>query len=106
MMSSRMPNTGCINGWRTPRTGLDRGGSTSSDVDGLFTQSVHGDGSDDLRVPGADLVSALDPLGLVVLLQSRRDQRSDPIGDDLVAGGADMKRVIKDLALGGIEHVA
>src|SRR5690348_5550303 len=38
--------------------------------------------------------------------QSRRDQRSNPVGDHLVAGGADMKRVIKDLALGGIEHIA
>lgn len=83
-----------------------RSGNSAGGGDGLFTQPVHGDGSDDLRVPGADLVPALDPLGLVVSLQSRRDQRNHPVGDDLVAGGADMKRVKKDLALGGIEHIA
>lgn len=54
---------------------------------------------------GADLVPALDPLALVSL-QSRQDQRNHPVGDDLVASGAEMKRVIKDLALGGIEHIA
>jgi len=48
----------------------------------------------------------LDPLGLVVSLRSRRDQRSHPVGDDLVADDADMAPVIEDLALGGIEHIA
>ena len=83
-----------------------RSGNSAGGGHGLFTQPVYGDGSYDVRVLGADLVPALDPLGLVVSLQSRRDQRNQPVGDDLVAGGAEMKRVIEDLALGGIEHIA
>lgn len=92
---------GCSSSWsaRWPS------GNSAGGGDGLFTQPVHGDGSDDLRILGADLVPALDPLALVSL-QSRQDQRNHPVGDDLVAGGAEMKRVIKDLALGGIEHIA
>jgi hypothetical protein len=105
--ASRLPDRGrsvarrCSSSWsaRWPS------GNSAGGGDDLFTQPVHGDGSDDLRVLGADLVPALDPLALVSL-QSRRDQRNHPVGDDLVAGGADMKRVIKDLALGGIEHIA
>ena len=55
---------------------------------------MHSDGSDDLRVLNADLAPALDPLGLVVSLQSRRDQRNHPVGDDLAADTADMAPVI------------
>ena len=68
--------------------------------DGLFTQSVRG---------GAVIFASLAVprlLGFVVSLQSRRDQSNHPVGDYLVAGGADMNRVIEDLALGGIEHIA